>query len=310
MSRSSRHRYFELAAAGALWAASCGGTDFVKTSYEAQDLDTSGGWLDAPPAVESAQARLPPSGQRRADSFRNTYYDFPKEGVGKKDAKVFDASCRAIADVTKEFHDQVCLQGSGRLASGTTISFAKRDCSCALECPKSKQKICFEALDPKLFPAGRGAMGQAVTPLRTIAVDDAVVPLGSLVYIPEFDGLPRPDGTKHDGCFIAEDRGSAVQGLHIDIFTGDPATTKSWNQLVPSNGGVHVEVNAPRCEHLNSLVQLHPKKGAAPAPPPTKTPDKAPVKTPDKAPPKTPDKSPDKAPDKSPEKAPEKGPAK
>ena len=253
MPRSSLLRGLELAAvSGSLLLAGCGGTDFVKTEYEAQALDTSGGWLDAPPrGAASADAPSPPTGQRRADSFRNTYYDFPREGAGKKESKVFDAACKPIADVSREFHDQVCLQGSGRLASGATISFAKRDCECAAECPKSKQKICFEALDPKLFPSGRGALGQAVTPLRTIAVDDTVVPLGSLVYIPEFDGLPRPDGTSHDGCFIAEDRGSGVQGLHIDIFTGDPATTRSWNQLVPSNGGVHVEVDAPRCQHLN-----------------------------------------------------------
>jgi 3D (Asp-Asp-Asp) domain-containing protein len=277
MPRSSPRRPLQLAAAaGSLLLAGCGGTDFVKTEYEAQPLDKDGGWLDGPPRVTASAAQPAQTpGERRAGSFRNTYYDFPREGAGKKDSKVFDASCKAIADVPKEFHDQVCLQGSGKLASGQTISFAKRDCACAAECPKSKQKICFEALDPKLFPSGRGAMGQAVTPMRTIAVDDTIIPLGTVVYILEYDGLPRPDGSAHDGCFVAEDRGSAVQGQHIDIFTGDPATTKSWNQLVPSNGGVHVEVNAPRCEHLNSVVQLkNPKSpGAAPpAPTPSKKP--------------------------------------
>lgn len=238
-------------APAALLIASCGGTDFVKTDYEANDLDRGGGWLEGPPrASAGATPSAVATGQRSGQTFRNTYYDFPSEGTGKKDAKVFDAECKAIADVTKDFHDRVCLQGSGKLASGQTISFAKRDCACAAECPKSNQKICFEALDPKLFPTGRGALGQPVTPLRTIAVDDKVVPIGSVVFIPEFEGLSKPDGTSHDGCFIAEDRGSKVEGYHIDVFTGDPAVTKTWNQLVPSNGGVHVEIDAPRCAHL------------------------------------------------------------
>ncbi len=237
-------------------AVGCGGTDFVKTGYRAQELDDSRDWVDARPV---AQGPAPAStmGQRHDQTFRNTYYDFPAEGAGKKDAKVFDASCKAIAEVTREFHDKVCLQGSGKLATGATISFAKRDCACAAECPKSGQRICFELLDPKQFPSGRGALGQPVTPMRTVAVDDKIVPLGSVLFIPEYQGLPRPDGSQHDGCFVAEDRGSRVEGLHVDIFTGDPSITKSWNERVPSNGGVHVEVDAPRCAYLK------PAKGTA-----------------------------------------------
>lgn len=232
-------------------SASCGGTDFVRSEWEAKPLASNDGWLEgAPPARAVGRGEAEPMGIRSAETFRNTYYDFPTEGAGDKQAKVFDARCKLIASVTQAFHDQVCLQGSGRLASGETISFAARDCTCAAECPKSGQKICFEKLDATAFPAGRGASGKAITPLRTIAVDTSVIPMGSVVYIPEYEGLKRPDGTKHDGCFVAEDRGSKVVGRHIDLFTGDPALTKVWNQLVPSNGGVHVEIAAPRCDHL------------------------------------------------------------
>ncbi|HVY47853.1 MAG TPA: 3D domain-containing protein [Minicystis sp.] len=186
------------------------------------------------------------------DLFRNTYYDFPKEGRGKRDATVFDASCHPIANVTKAFHDQVCVQGSGRLASGQTISFAKRGCECAATCPRTGQKICFEALDPAAFPAGRGATGKPITPLRTVAVDVSVIPLGSVVFIPELVGLPRPDGSAHDGCFVAEDKGIRVQGRQVDVFTGDPGLTARWNKLFPSNRGVHVRLNEPRCMSAKS----------------------------------------------------------
>jgi 3D (Asp-Asp-Asp) domain-containing protein len=187
-----------------------------------------------------------------AELFRNTYYDFPRDAGGDLGATIFDAACAPIAKVSRRFHDQVCVQGSGRLASGQTVSFAKRDCACAAVCPRTAQKICFERLDPARFPHGRGATGRAIAPLRTVAVDPAVIPLGTSLFVPEYVGLPRPDGSAHDGCFLAEDRGLKVVGRHIDVFTGDPAVTVQWNQLLPSNRGVHVRVGDPRCGALNA----------------------------------------------------------
>jgi 3D (Asp-Asp-Asp) domain-containing protein len=203
------------------------------------------------PLVLRADGRPAPGAAGAAgagDLFRNTYYDFPREGGGAKDATVYDASCAPIASVPRAFHDQVCVQGSGRLASGATVSFAKRGCSCAAVCPRTGQQICFEQLDPVKFPSGRGATGKAVTPLRTVAVDTAVIPLGTVIFIPDYVGLPRPDGTQHDGCFVAEDRGVKVVGRQVDVFTGDPAMTARWNAMVPSNQGVRVRVDDARCK--------------------------------------------------------------
>jgi len=204
--------------------------------------------LEAEPALDAdpAAARVTVEAGD-GDVFRNTYYDFPREGAGEKDATIFDASCAPIAKVTRRFHDQVCVQGSGRLAMGQTVSFARRDCACADVCPRTGQRICFERLDAARFPSGRGATGKPITPLRTVAVDTTVIPLGTHLYVPELVGLPRADGTPHDGCFVAEDRGLKVVGHHIDVFTGDPAMTHQWNALVPSNRGVHVRIGDPRC---------------------------------------------------------------
>lgn len=181
--------------------------------------------------------------------FRNTYYDFPSE-TDFVDAKVslMGTECRPIEQVPRSFYEAVCVQGSGMLASGVTVSFAKRDCSCAEVCPRTGQKICFDALDRAEFPWGRGALGKPITPLRTVAVDSQVIPLGTHLYIAEFDGIPRgPDGAPHDGCFVAEDRGLRVVGDHIDIFAGHPKMTAHLNQLIPSNRGVHVYTNTARC---------------------------------------------------------------
>ena len=74
-------------------------------------------------------------------------------------------------------------------------------------------------------------------------------PLGTRIFIPEFVGLPSdPDGSSpHDGCFVAEDRGIQVVGRHVDVFTGAVEMTRSWDGLVPTNQGVSVYVDSPRC---------------------------------------------------------------
>ena len=198
-------------------------------------------------------------GGRLLGTFRNTYYDFPREGDPTASAggvvSLMSATCQPIAKVPRAFHDAVCVQGSGSLKSGGTVSFSKRDCACAEICPRTGQRICFDALDAKTFPFGRGAAGTAITPMRSLAADTTLLPMGTVVYIPELDGAPAAtgDGTDAralDGCFVVEDRGLKVKGEHVDIFTGHPAHTAVINERVPSNQGVSVVVAAPRCAHL------------------------------------------------------------
>ena len=189
-------------------------------------------------------------GGRSLGRFRNTYYDFPSEAdFGGEFVGLMDGTCSPIKQVPVEFHDAVCVQGSGNLSTGVTVSFAKRDCACARTCPRTGQKICFEALNPANYPWGRGALGEPITPLVTVAVDDSVIPMHTVLYIPEFDGLPRDASQTafHDGCFIAQDRGLKVKGEHIDVFTGLRSVTSLWNKLVPSNQGVTVMLDAPNC---------------------------------------------------------------
>ncbi len=199
---------------------------------------------------KSAMSRAGPSIGRPIGTFRNTYYDFPEErDYEGEDVSLFSTECRPLARVPVGFHDAVCVQGSGLLENGRTVSFARRNCSCARRCPRTGQQICFDALDEARYPWGRGAAGQAIVPLLTVAVDSSVIPLGTSLFIPEYVGLPR-DAAKssaHDGCFIAQDRGVKVQGEHVDIFTGEEALTSLWNELVPSNRGVTVILDSPFC---------------------------------------------------------------
>jgi signal transduction histidine kinase/3D (Asp-Asp-Asp) domain-containing protein len=265
-----------IAAVALALLAGCGGSSWIDAPRSApeQAEGAPGRWsetlaeprapgADEEPAARPAAAAPPnptaevslegdaPTQGSALETYHNTYYDFPKEAAAAGATRqLFDASCKPIRTVTQIFHDQLCVQGSGKLRTGETVSFARRDCDCAAECPRTSQKICFELLDKGRFPFGRGAMGSAITPLRTVAVDSSVIPLGTVLYIPDYHGLRGPDGKAHDGCFVAQDRGLKVKGKHVDVFTGDPDTTRSWNKAVPTGKGVRVVIGATRCKHL------------------------------------------------------------
>lgn len=203
--------------------------------------------------AEGAPTNTPVAGGRSLGTFRNTYYDFPSESDYEGPTVALpNKTCGTIASVPQTFFEALCVQGSGMLRRGSTVSFAKRDCDCAPVCPRTGQKICFDELDSREFPWGRGATGKAITPLLTVAVDPAVIPLGTPIYVPELEGLPRdPAGSAlHDGCFIAQDRGHAVTGEHIDVFTGHRSITALWNRRVPSNMGVTVVLESPHCARV------------------------------------------------------------
>jgi 3D (Asp-Asp-Asp) domain-containing protein len=200
----------------------------------------------ADPEGQAPAPGAPASRGRPLGVFRNTYYSFPSaDDYSGPQVQLFDASCKPIASVPQTFHDAVCVQGSGRIGA-QTVSYARRDCSCARVCPRSQQQICFEALDPSRFPWGRGAAGQPIHPLRTVAVDTRVIPLGTSLYIPAFAGLPAGGSAPHDGCFRAQDRGLKIVGAQIDVFVGDEPMLRAWNARVPTASGVEVFVDE-RC---------------------------------------------------------------
>ena len=72
--------------------------------------------------------------------------------------------------------------------------------------------------------SGITASGRKVTDdptCHTVAVDPAVIPLGSYLIIEGYDGI----------IFRADDTGSAINGCDIDIFTTNEAESKTFNNL-------------------------------------------------------------------------------
>ena len=76
------------------------------------------------------------------------------------------------------------------------------------------------------------SLGCRVVPMRTIAVDKAIIPRRTVLFIKETVGLKMPDGRDHDGYWYATDIGSAIKGPRIDLYTGHGAgSMKPMQQL-------------------------------------------------------------------------------
>ena len=72
-------------------------------------------------------------------------------------------------------------------------------------------------------PFGLGVSNYHLVPYKTVAVDPKLIPYGSVLFIERAVGIPYSvDGVQyiHDGYFFAGDKGGAVTGNHIDVFTG------------------------------------------------------------------------------------------
>jgi 3D (Asp-Asp-Asp) domain-containing protein len=73
-------------------------------------------------------------------------------------------------------------------------------------------------------PLGCGVRNIPLMPFRTIAVDQQIIPVGSVIFVPELRGRHfRYNGRDmvHDGYLFAGDRGGAIRGRHIDVFMLD-----------------------------------------------------------------------------------------
>ncbi|MBO9708983.1 MAG: hypothetical protein J7521_12300 [Caulobacter sp.] len=69
------------------------------------------------------------------------------------------------------------------------------------------------------------SLGCKVVAMRTLAVDNKIIPRRTVVFIKETVGLPMPNGEKHDGYWYASDVGGAIKGNKLDLFSGQGASS-------------------------------------------------------------------------------------
>jgi 3D (Asp-Asp-Asp) domain-containing protein len=125
---------------------------------------------------------------------------------GKADAELVDARGRVIARTSVRFRHDLIREGSGHLRDGRTVAYDRR----------LHETNRFRIVQSEY---GVGQLGCPLVPYRTIAVDPHFVKLGTTISIPQLKGCRLPDGTIHDGIFVANDRGH-FRGAHIDLFVG------------------------------------------------------------------------------------------
>ena len=118
------------------------------------------------------------------------------------------------------------------LGNITVINFEKTGEHSFVNCRAcdkyAKSKLTVENFGKALWKIskgfGDGVLNYKLVPYRTIAVDKAMIPYGTVIFIPKVKDKPilLPNGQKviHDGYFFAGDTGSAIKGNHIDLFTG------------------------------------------------------------------------------------------
>ena len=149
---------------------------------------------------------------RELGKFRNTWYCLALESEhpdSPKDQNIYKKSGDIMAVVHEKFKKDLRIEGSGELADGRVINFNG---------VSEDKKEHFYRVTPN--PYGDGVGNCALVPFHTIAVDPDYIPLGSLVRIPETEGMQLPDGTLHDGLWRAEDIGSAIKKDRIDLYVG------------------------------------------------------------------------------------------
>jgi len=152
-----------------------------------------------------------------------------------KTHSVFNQNGEQIAKVEENLLKKIWMEGSGYLPDGTLINLVK---------PKEFHNSTYMKVDKEKYPWGLDARGKGLQPMKTVAVDPEVIPLGSKIYIPEF----KHSINGHDGCFLASDTGHSFKGNYIDIFSGTKdAYLKLEKKLKTWKRNVRVFINHENC---------------------------------------------------------------
>lgn len=188
-----------------------------------------------------------------------TQYWIARETAGSRDRRAVPIRARdgrVLSWSCPRFLDDLTMEGTGRTWDGRLLNWDTR----------LHGRACFLEVDHDSYPYGVGVAGFALVPFRSLAVDRRYLPLGHTVEIPDLAGLPLPDGSRHDGCFVAVDGGGAIVGHHIDLFVPSEAAWRELGQAGHLPPFVHqVVLDSPRCAHARRYAVV-PLPGDPPLP--------------------------------------------
>ncbi|OUR98522.1 hypothetical protein A9Q84_03675 [Halobacteriovorax marinus] len=108
---------------------------------------------------------------------------------------------------------------------------------------------------------GDGISIYSLVPFRSIAVDPKIIPFGSVIFIPAAKGAQFHWVGKsivHDGYFFAADKGGAIRGNHIDVFTGN-SRSHSFSFIKNKKSGSFQAIIIDDSEIIEDLNRIHTK---------------------------------------------------
>ncbi len=250
-SYSPRGRIYALAPAVALLGLAIGATTLAPRGEPAAPVDLGAAARAMLDRGRPLFAELPrPEPDRKLGSFKLTYYYMAEQEGGRKNVQLYDRKgCRRIARVSRKDAKQLALQGGGKLDDGRILIYAGH-CKCSgAPCYKLAQES---------HEWGTGVNDRPLSPFRSVAVDPSRVAIGTVLYVPELDGLTVPGhqpygGFVHDGCVVADDRGGGIKGRQIDFFVAKKVHYTAFSRRHHIRR-VNVFRGGERCKSLGQRV--------------------------------------------------------
>jgi 3D (Asp-Asp-Asp) domain-containing protein len=250
-SQTPRGRIYALAPAVALLGLALGSAAIAPGTEPGQPVDLGAAARAMLDRGRPLITELPrPEPDARLGSFKLTYYYMAEQEGGRRSVALYNKKgCKRIARVSRKDAKQLALQGGGKLDDGRVLIYAGR-CSCS-------RAACY-TLARDSHEWGTGVEDRPLSPFRSVAVDPHRVAIGTVLYVPELDGLTVPGrmpegGSVHDGCVVADDRGGGIKGRQLDLFT---AKKVHYNAFTRRNRIKRVNVfrGGERCKSLGKRV--------------------------------------------------------
>lgn len=199
------------------------------------------------------QSKAPPTPKYKVTYF--WVYDSIQEPVDMTSTMVdmLDVNDQVIASIPQAVAERIAMEGSGYLPADPLYVEPDSKAGALLNLANDEgwPRARFIEIDKVNFPWGMSGMGEALVPYWTVAVDKDVLPLGTIIYVPAYDGYVLPNGfttvtgaSVHDGLFYCGDISWSFKGKQIDVFTGDYNNWQDTEQWVNSISRVPLYISA------------------------------------------------------------------
>ncbi|WP_338763568.1 3D domain-containing protein [Bernardetia sp. ABR2-2B] len=165
---------------------------------------------------------------------------------------------------------KACIEGTVKVRKDgkiITLNYETRSDSLQYDCRKCEKYKDYtgyektgQVLWSKTDRGAKGVQEYRLVPFKSIAVDSAVIPYGSTLFIPQAKGIEYTGTDKskkiHDGYFFAADAGSKIKGNHIDIFIGT-ATESPFSFIKSDSLGTFKAYFISDSVAQEKLLQIH-----------------------------------------------------